>query len=46
VATRSYVAELGPFWKLDLDLAFTAPPKGLSKLSSEAPGLTLDMAGL
>jgi len=46
VAARLSVAKLGPSWKLDLDLAFNARPKGWSKLSSEAPDLILDKAGL
>ncbi len=46
VAIMSSVTELGPSWMLDLDLAFAGRPKGWSKLSSEGPDLTLDMAGL
>jgi len=46
VAVASSVAELAPSWILGLDLAFEALPKGSSKLSSEAPDLTLDVAGL
>ena len=46
MAVASSVAELAPSWILGLDLAFAALPRGSSKLSSEAPDLTLDVVGL